>query len=81
MAHCDDKAKPATTSELISLVEKLEARYVSWVGADSSCDFLHHLRVFWAELTHAPLWWGVWDSICCLVSPVSVRGTMWSDTH
>lgn len=47
-----DEAKPATTFELIALVEKLEAGYLSRIGADSSPDFLHHLRAFRAELRH-----------------------------
>ncbi|KAF8558115.1 hypothetical protein OG21DRAFT_1405665 [Imleria badia] len=46
----EEETKPATTSELIALAEKLEAGYVSQVGADSSSDFLHHLRAFRAEL-------------------------------
>ena len=39
-------------SELPVLPEKMEAGYVSWVGADSLPDFLHHLHAFWAELHH-----------------------------
>ena len=39
-----------TTSELLVLAEKMEAGYVSRVGADSLLDFLHHLRAFRAEL-------------------------------
>ena len=47
---CGSKVAAMATSELIALAEKLEAGYVSRVGVDSSPDFLHHLRVFRAEL-------------------------------
>ena len=46
----DDEMAVMATSELIVLAEKLEAGYVSWVGVDSSPDFLHHLRAFWGKL-------------------------------
>ena len=49
---CGGKVAAMATSELIALAEKLEAGFVSQVGVDSSPDFLHHLRVFRAELRH-----------------------------
>ncbi|KAF8122901.1 hypothetical protein EV363DRAFT_1181549 [Boletus edulis] len=46
----DDSSQPITTAELITLAERLEAGYISRLGAESSLELLHHLRAFRAEL-------------------------------
>ena len=50
----EDKAElPVSTSaELIMLAKKLEARYISWVGPDSSTNFFHHIHAFQVEFYH-----------------------------
>ena len=46
----DDEPPKMAISELLVLAKKMEAGYVSQVGADSLPDFLHHLHAFQAEL-------------------------------